>query len=152
MRRKNAQKLIAAGAVVTVGTDNYWAAAAEFSRTPKPETQDHGIGTILAIEGLVELGMTPAQATGRRDAQRRDRVAQASSSSGPSRPASARTCCSSTRTRSTTSDNIRKCPAARVIADGRVVSRRIATAADAVLTRARALATKDDERARTGQR
>ena len=62
MRRKNAQKLIAAGAVVTLGTDNYWAAAAEFSRTPKPEAQDHGIGTIMAIEGLVELGMTPAQA------------------------------------------------------------------------------------------
>jgi imidazolonepropionase-like amidohydrolase len=62
MRRKNAQTLIAAGAVVTPGTDNYWAAASEFSRTPKPETQDHGIGTILAIEGLVELGMTPAQA------------------------------------------------------------------------------------------
>ena len=62
MRRKNAQKLIAAGAVVTVGTDNYWAAAPEFSRAPKPENQDHGIGTIIAIEGLVELGMTPAQA------------------------------------------------------------------------------------------
>ena len=62
MRRKNAQKLIAAGAIVTVGTDNYWAAAPEFSRTPKPETQDHGIGSILAIEGLVELGMTPSQA------------------------------------------------------------------------------------------
>jgi imidazolonepropionase-like amidohydrolase len=62
MRRKNAQKLIAAGAVVTVGTDNYWAAAAEFSRAPKPEAQDHGVGTIIAIEGLVELGMTPAQA------------------------------------------------------------------------------------------
>ncbi len=62
MRRKNAQKLIAAGAIVTVGTDNYWAAAPEFSRTPKPETQDHGIGTIIAIEGLVELGMTPMQA------------------------------------------------------------------------------------------
>jgi imidazolonepropionase-like amidohydrolase len=62
MRRKNAQKLIAAGAIVTVGTDNYWAAAPEFSRTPKPETQDHGIGTILGIEGLVELGMTPSQA------------------------------------------------------------------------------------------
>ena len=62
MRRKNAQKLIAAGAVVTLGTDNYWAAAAEFSRAPKPENQDHGIGTIIAIEGLVELGMTPAQA------------------------------------------------------------------------------------------
>jgi imidazolonepropionase-like amidohydrolase len=62
MRRRNAQKLIAAGAVVTIGTDNYWAAAAEFARTPKPETQDHGIGSIIAIEGLVELGMTPAQA------------------------------------------------------------------------------------------
>jgi imidazolonepropionase-like amidohydrolase len=45
-----------------VGTDNYWAAAPELQRQPKPETQDHGIGTILAIEGLVELGMTPAQA------------------------------------------------------------------------------------------
>lgn len=59
MWRKNAQTLIAAGAVVTVGTDNYWAAAPELARTPKPEAQDHGIGTILAIEGLVELGMTP---------------------------------------------------------------------------------------------
>jgi len=48
--------------VVTVGTDNYWAAAAELSRTPKPENQDHGIGTIIGIEGLVELGMTPMQA------------------------------------------------------------------------------------------
>ncbi len=62
LRRKNAQKLIAAGAVVTVGTDNYWAAAAELSRTPKPENQDHGVGTIIGIEGLVELGMTPMQA------------------------------------------------------------------------------------------
>ena len=64
LRRKNAKALIAAGAVVTVGTDNYWAAAAELSRAPKVETQDHGIGTILAIEGLVELGMTPLQAIG----------------------------------------------------------------------------------------
>jgi imidazolonepropionase-like amidohydrolase len=62
MRRKNAKTLIAAGAMVTVGTDNYWAAAAELSRTPKPENQDHGIGTIIGIEGLVELGMTPMQA------------------------------------------------------------------------------------------
>ena len=62
MRRKNAEKLIKAGAVVTVGTDNYWAAAAELSRAPKVETQDHGIGTVLGIEGLVELGMTPMQA------------------------------------------------------------------------------------------
>lgn len=62
MRRRNAQKLIAAGAVVTVGTDNYWAAAPEFSRSPKVDAQSHGVGTILAIEGLVELGMTPGQA------------------------------------------------------------------------------------------
>ena len=63
MRRRNAQKLIAAGAVVTIGTDNYWAAAPEFTRGgAKPDTQNHGIGSIIAIEGLVELGMTPAQA------------------------------------------------------------------------------------------
>ncbi|HTM34156.1 MAG TPA: amidohydrolase family protein [Vicinamibacterales bacterium] len=62
MRRKNAQTLIEAGAVVTVGTDSYWASAPEFARSPKPRNQDHGIGTVMAIEGLVELGMTPAQA------------------------------------------------------------------------------------------
>jgi len=62
MRRANAQKLIHAGCRVTVGTDSYWAAAPEFTRTPKPPEQDHGIGTIMAIEGLVELGMTPSQA------------------------------------------------------------------------------------------
>ena len=62
MRRHNAQKLIRAGCRVTPGTDSYWAAAPEFTRTPKPAEQDHGIGTIMAIEGLVELGMTPSQA------------------------------------------------------------------------------------------
>jgi imidazolonepropionase-like amidohydrolase len=61
-RRRNAQKLIGAGCAVTPGTDSYWGAAPELAREPKPETQDHGMGTILAIEGLVELGMTPAQA------------------------------------------------------------------------------------------
>ena len=62
LRRRNAEKLIRGGCITTVGTDSYWAAAPEFTRTPKPEAQNHGIGTILAIEGLVELGMTPAQA------------------------------------------------------------------------------------------
>jgi imidazolonepropionase-like amidohydrolase len=62
MRRTNAQKLIRAGCRVTPGTDSYWAAAPEFTRTPKRPEQDHGIGTIMAIEGLVELGMTPSQA------------------------------------------------------------------------------------------
>src|SRR5262249_56241540 len=61
VRRRNAQKLIQAGCAVTVGTDNYWGAAPELSREPKPENQNHGIGTIIGIEGLVELGMTPAQ-------------------------------------------------------------------------------------------
>ena len=62
VRRRNAQKLIHAGCTITVGTDNYWGAAPELSREPKPEHQNHGIGTIIGIEGLVELGMTPAQA------------------------------------------------------------------------------------------
>jgi imidazolonepropionase-like amidohydrolase len=62
MRRANAQKLIRAGCRVTPGTDSYWAAAPEFTRTPKQPDQDHGIGTIMAIEGLVELGMSPSQA------------------------------------------------------------------------------------------
>jgi imidazolonepropionase-like amidohydrolase len=62
MRRVNAIKLIKAGAMITLGTDNYGGAAPEFRRTPKPESQEPGLGTIIAIEGLVELGMTPAQA------------------------------------------------------------------------------------------
>jgi imidazolonepropionase-like amidohydrolase len=61
-RRSNAQKLIRAGCITTVGTDSYWAAAPEFQIEPKPVWQNHGIGTIMAIEGLVELGMTPLQA------------------------------------------------------------------------------------------
>ena len=61
-RRMNAQKLIKAGCIVTVGTDSYWAAAPEFALVPKLDNQSHGIGTLMAIEGLVELGMTPAQA------------------------------------------------------------------------------------------
>lgn len=60
--RTNAQKLIAAGCLVTIGTDNYQGSAPEFQRTPKPDNQEPGIGSIRAIEGLVELGMTPAQA------------------------------------------------------------------------------------------
>ena len=61
-RRTNARKLIAAGCITTVGTDSYWGSAPEFAMEPKPDSQSHGTGTIAAIEGLVELGMTPAQA------------------------------------------------------------------------------------------
>ncbi len=62
MRRKNAVKLIEGGCRVTIGTDNYRSAAPEFARGPKPEYQDPGPGSIYAIEGLVELGMTPGDA------------------------------------------------------------------------------------------
>jgi imidazolonepropionase-like amidohydrolase len=62
MKRRNAQRLIKSGAVISVGTDNTTSHAPEFRRTRKSEHQDPGIGTIIAIEGLVELGMTPAQA------------------------------------------------------------------------------------------
>ncbi len=60
--RTNAMKLIKAGCLVTIGTDNYHGSAPEFRREPKPLDHEPGIGSIIAIEGLVELGMTPAQA------------------------------------------------------------------------------------------
>ena len=62
MRRRNAKKLIAAGAIISVGPDNVIGVAPEFRRTKKSEHLEPGIGTIIAIEGLVELGMTPSQA------------------------------------------------------------------------------------------
>ena len=60
--RRNAQKLIEGGCTVTVGTDNLIGVAPEFTRDKKDVAQEPGIGTILAIEGLVELGMTPSEA------------------------------------------------------------------------------------------
>lgn len=62
IRRENAQKLIRGGCIVSVATDNYLGQAPEFRRDPKPEWQEPGLGTLAAIEGLVELGMTPLQA------------------------------------------------------------------------------------------
>lgn len=62
IRRRNAQTLIQGGCTTTVGTDNYLGTAPEFRREPKAENQEAGMGTIIAIEGLVELGMTPSQA------------------------------------------------------------------------------------------
>ncbi len=61
-RRKNAETLIKAGCIVTVATDNYRASAPEFMRAPRSEHQQPGIGSVMALEGLVELGMTPGQA------------------------------------------------------------------------------------------
>jgi imidazolonepropionase-like amidohydrolase len=62
MRRRNAQKLVRAGAILTPGTDNYVGTAPEFRREPKQSWTEPGLGTIAAIEGYVELGMTPMQA------------------------------------------------------------------------------------------
>jgi len=62
LERNNAERLIKAGCRITIATDNYQGDAPEFRRELKPEIQEAGIGSILAIEGLVELGMTPMQA------------------------------------------------------------------------------------------
>jgi imidazolonepropionase-like amidohydrolase len=62
IQRRNAERLIRAGCPVTIATDVFLGDAPEFRRTPKPDTAEPGIGSILAIEGLVELGMTPGQA------------------------------------------------------------------------------------------
>jgi imidazolonepropionase-like amidohydrolase len=62
IERDNAERLIAAGCTVTIATDNYQGRAPEFRRSKKPEIQEAGIGSIIGIEGLVELGMTPMQA------------------------------------------------------------------------------------------
>jgi hypothetical protein len=62
IRRANAQKLIAGGCITTIATDNYLGLAPEFRRDPKPDWQEPGLGSLAAIEGLVELGLTPMQA------------------------------------------------------------------------------------------
>jgi imidazolonepropionase-like amidohydrolase len=62
LQRRNAERLIKAGCTVTIATDNYQGDAPELRRTPKPQEQEAGIGSLLAIEGLVELGMTPMEA------------------------------------------------------------------------------------------
>ena len=54
--------MIAAGCKVTPATDSYLGDAPEFRRTTKTAELEPGSGTVLAIEGFVELGMTPMQA------------------------------------------------------------------------------------------
>jgi imidazolonepropionase-like amidohydrolase len=62
IRRRNAERLIDAGCITTIGTDNYLGTAPEFRRTPKSLDQSFGTGSVLATEGLVELGMSPMEA------------------------------------------------------------------------------------------
>jgi imidazolonepropionase-like amidohydrolase len=63
VRRANAEKLIAGGCITTPSTDTYLSGAPEFRRTPRTDLHFMpGTATLAAIEGLVELGMTPSQA------------------------------------------------------------------------------------------
>jgi imidazolonepropionase-like amidohydrolase len=63
LRRANAETLIKGGCITTPSTDTYLSGAPEFSRTPRVDAHMMpGTATLSAIEGLVELGMTPAQA------------------------------------------------------------------------------------------
>ena len=62
IRRRNTEWLIEAGCISTIGTDNYLGSAPEFRRSPKAENQAFGLGSVIATEGLVELGMTPMEA------------------------------------------------------------------------------------------
>jgi len=63
IRRANAEKLIADGCITTPSTDTYLSGAPEFLRAPRTDFhQMPGTATLAAIEGLVELGMTPSQA------------------------------------------------------------------------------------------
>jgi imidazolonepropionase-like amidohydrolase len=62
IQRRNALRLIAAGCKVTPATDSYLGDAPEFRRSVKTDELEPGSGTVRAIEGFVELGMTPMQA------------------------------------------------------------------------------------------
>ena len=63
IRRANAEKLIKGGCITTPSTDTYLSSAPEFLRIPRSDPHlMPGTATLAAIEGLVELGMTPAQA------------------------------------------------------------------------------------------
>jgi imidazolonepropionase-like amidohydrolase len=62
VQRRNAVRLISAGCKATPATDSYLGDAPEFRRVVKTDELEPGSGTVLAIEGFVELGMTPMQA------------------------------------------------------------------------------------------
>lgn len=62
LQRSNAERFLGGGCIPTVGNDNYLGAAPELRQRPKPDTQEPGIGTWIALEGLVELGLTPGEA------------------------------------------------------------------------------------------
>jgi imidazolonepropionase-like amidohydrolase len=62
LQRRNAERFITEGCIPAVGNDNYLGNAPELMNSPRSDTQKMGIGTLIAIEGLVELGLTPSEA------------------------------------------------------------------------------------------
>jgi len=61
--RTNAERLVREGCIVSVATDNDLGTAPEFDKDPGAwRAREPGVGTLLSIEGLVELGMTPMEA------------------------------------------------------------------------------------------
>jgi imidazolonepropionase-like amidohydrolase len=61
--RANAEKIVKTGCPITTATDNQVAQAIEFSRDPNQwGAREPGVGTLAAIESLVDFGMTPGQA------------------------------------------------------------------------------------------
>ena len=61
--RMNAERLVREGCLVSVATDNDLGSAPEFDKDPSAwREREPGVGTLMSIEGLVELGMTPLQA------------------------------------------------------------------------------------------
>lgn len=62
LQRANAERFLRGGCTPVVGNDNYLGGAPELSSQRRPDTQKMGVGTLIAIEGLVELGLTPSEA------------------------------------------------------------------------------------------
>jgi imidazolonepropionase-like amidohydrolase len=61
--RKNAERIVKAGAVVSAATDNDMGSASELMRDPNAwRDREPGEGTLVSIEGLVELGLSPSAA------------------------------------------------------------------------------------------
>jgi imidazolonepropionase-like amidohydrolase len=60
--RRNAQALIRAGAIIATASDTTVTYPPEFVQPPKPLYRQAGIASLVSIEGMVELGMTPLQA------------------------------------------------------------------------------------------
>jgi imidazolonepropionase-like amidohydrolase len=60
--RRNAQTLIRAGAIIATASDTTVTFPPELVQPPKPLYRQAGIASLVSIEGMVELGLTPLQA------------------------------------------------------------------------------------------